>query len=88
LKKIENKNGIITLALGEITGHHHSILCTDAQAELFEDKNGKRILSTKEEIELDHQEHGVVLLPAKTEFEVYIQEEYNPLSRENRKVVD
>lgn len=73
--------GIITLALGEITGHHHSIvLPKNSTAKLWEtDVPGCTILETgNTDLELNHQEHGTITtIPKQAEIEVWIQEEYD-----------
>ena len=61
-KKIENKNNMVTLALGEHTGNHHSIYSDDSNVCLLEDEDGVQYVENKNEydVELKHQEHNVV----------------------------
>ena len=59
------ENGRITLALGEVTGHHHSIYAdtdtdTLADAEYFEEPDGRRVLLASKPCILRHQEHGCI----------------------------
>lgn len=75
----------VTLALGEATGHHHTIYTDaigyassiEALAEYFE--------VTGETADLTHQEHGTIPIP-KGKWRNVIQTEYTP--EELKKVVD
>lgn len=75
----------VTLALGEATGHHHTIYdgavgyasSIDSLAEYFE--------VTGESADLTHQEHGAIPVP-KGKWRSVIQTEYTP--EELKKVVD
>ena len=61
------ENGRVTLAVGEATGHHHSVYA-DAEtallpeAEFFEEPNGRRVLLVRKPCTLRHQEHGPITL--------------------------
>ena len=76
----------VTLALGEATGHHHSI--TKGDALLFEDENGTLFLDVKSsEAELTHQEHKPVTIK-KGKYRVGIVREYDHFAEEAREVID
>lgn len=72
----------VTLALGEVTGHHHSIASgaigfaddENALADYFE--------VTSNEAELTHQEHDTITLP-KGKYRKVIQVEYTPAEIRN-----
>lgn len=64
------------LALGEVTGHHHSIATDDPCAvEMYEDENGNVFVHQVSEAPLQHQEHKPRLIPAETEWGIRIAEE-------------
>ena len=73
-KKVTNK---VTLALGEVTGHHHTISSgavgyadePTALAEYFE--------VNVDSAELTHQEHDTITIP-KGKYRSVIQSEYTP----------
>jgi hypothetical protein len=79
------------LALGEKTGHHHSLVCVDPDrdindvAELYEAAEDEKIKTYLRVIEdecvaLVHQEHKAHLVPA-GEYEVVIQSEVTDWGR-------
>ena len=73
-KKIPAVNGRLILALGEVTGHSHTI---DAEVgELFLTEADEMFLSTVGAV-LEHQEHGAITLPP-GDYEVIRQREYTP----------
>ena len=72
-----------TLALGEVTGHHHTILTQTA--EVYGVMEGVQWVVAKEESALAHQEHDTVTLPVGTH-EIVIQREYSPEAE--RRVLD
>src|SRR3990167_10156097 len=89
---IKKVNGIkgkklnhLTLAVGEVTGHHHTI--TDGEAELYEYEGTLFLRVVSEEATLTHQEHNVITLP-KGDYEIGIVKEYDHLTDEIRKVQD
>lgn len=89
IKKVSEVKGKklkhLTLALGEATGHHHTIV--EGDAELYED-NGKLFLRVNSETAvLGHQEHKAVEIP-QGEYEIGIVREYDHFLEESRKVVD
>lgn len=75
----------LTLAKGEKTGHHHSIV--EGDAELYE-QDGVLFLRVHSEIaKLEHQEHKVIEIP-EGDYEIGIVQEYDHLSEETRNVAD
>ena len=68
------ENGLVILAKGEATGHHHSV---DAAVAGMVAVDGLRFLSIREIAPLRHQEHAEIRLPAGN-YEVRIQREYDP----------
>lgn len=76
-KEVQRENGLVILALGEATGHHHSI--ADIGVEMFETANTvDRWLRIGEAgATLAHQEHAAINLP-QGDYIVRIQREYNP----------
>ena len=77
-KKIKREMGLVILAHGEVTGHHHSL--ADEQVDLFETASeaGVTYLEVREAMAtLTHQEHAPITLePGK--YRVSIQKEYTP----------
>ena len=61
------ERGRVTLAHGEVTGHHHTIYA-DAETDLlpdveyFEEPDGRRVLLVNRPCVLRHQEHGPITL--------------------------
>lgn len=89
LKKVSEVKGKklnhLTLALGEATGHHHTI--TKGEAELY-DHEGTLFLKVKsDEAQLTHQEHNMITLP-KGDYQVGIVQEYDHFAEEARRVQD
>ena len=89
---IKKVNGIkgkklnhLTLAVGEATGHHHTI--TEGDAELYELDGVLYLRVNSEEATLTHQEHKPVVIP-RGEYEIGIVEEYDHFAEEARNVVD
>ena len=80
-KKLNHK----TLALGEATGHHHTI--TDGEADLYE-KDGVLYLHVESEnATLTHQEHKAVVIPC-GDYEIGIVKEYDHFTEEAKNVED
>ncbi len=81
----------LTLALGEATGHHHTIteLPPGMLAEMYQDADGTLFLHIEgdDTVGLTHQEHDKVTIPA-GDFEVGIQQEYDPFEDEAHRVAD
>jgi hypothetical protein len=80
-----------TVAYGEVTGHHHSLLTEDlTRAEVFEIGGGLFVHVSDDGVRIEgatftHQEHLPVTLPP-GDYEVRIQREYAP--DEIRSVID
>jgi hypothetical protein len=73
--KVVERNKL-TLALGEATGHSHTVLCKDG--ELLEDTSTlERWMVLPSESEIVHQEHDAIALPPGT-YKVVRQREYSP----------
>lgn len=83
LKRQNAQNGRIILALGEATGHHHS-LAADA-ADWWKDGSDNQFVSLEETTSLEHQEHAPIKL-APGHYRVRRQREYSP--EEIRHVAD
>jgi hypothetical protein len=73
--KIERENGLLILAKGESTGHHHSI--ASRQAKLLRDTQGAMYLTLLVYAYLKHQEHEKIKLPP-GDYLVKRQIEYSP----------
>ena len=73
-KKVKARRGRLILALGEVTGHHHSVAVADAE---MVEAAEKVYLSIMRETTLDHQEHASITLAPGT-YEVVRQREYQP----------
>lgn len=70
------------LALGEVTGHHHSLVCEPDQVEMYE-KNGEifvRIVG--EGAAVQHQEHKPHATPVDTEWRIRIATEVTDWGRQ------
>lgn len=79
---VERVNGRVVLALGEVTGHSHS-MDDDPNVTQFRegDKQFIEVLGEKGAM-LVHEEHGPIDLPP-GRYEVGIQREYEPTGRES-----
>ncbi len=62
------------LALGELTGHHHSFVCDEADVEMYE-KDGETYVRIVNDAPLTHQEHKGHIAPSNAIGEVRIAEE-------------
>lgn len=66
------------LALGEVTGHHHSIVADDPCAiEMYEDEQGNIFVHQVEQAPLTHQEHKPHSVVERTEWGIRIATEVN-----------
>lgn len=73
----------ITLALGEVTGHHHSVLDKREAVGYANSKTGLvRNMEIAEKAALAHQEHGTIVLPAGNPT-VHRQVEFTPAELRN-----
>jgi hypothetical protein len=86
-KELENGKMLnhLTLAEGESTGHHHSIISGVAQLIILNNKTILNVLS--DYAKLEHQEHKSFEVP-KGKWEVKIVREYDPFEEEIRQVKD
>ncbi len=75
-----------TVALGETTGHSHTIVAEPA-IEVLEDEKGKRYIKVVSEGEINHQEHKTIKIQ-KGIYEVINEKEYDPFSEELKVVKD
>lgn len=88
LKKVSTRNGLLILAEGEATGHHHSIVMEPAiqdDVEMFEAPNGTLYLRNKKPVTVGHQEHDTITLPPGVH-QIERQVEYDPEG--DRRVAD
>lgn len=85
LKKIKGT----TLALGEVTGHHHTLIKErESQSILvFESAEGIKYFQVSEPTQLTHQEHDTLVIEPGV-YEVKIEQEFDPFADEIRKVQD
>ena len=80
-KKTQNR----TLALGEVTGHHHTLYGGTITS--YEEDNEVKFLDVKEETSLEHQEHKPIkVLPGV--YKIYRKFEFDPFADVLRKVRD
>lgn len=82
----KKKNGAITLAEGESTGHAHRIEDV-AGCTAYEDDNGTLWLNVENETTVTHEEHKPVTLPPGT-YKISIVREVDPFENEIRSVAD
>jgi hypothetical protein len=71
---------LVVLAIGEATGHHHSILRQDADD--YTTDSGETIVSVKDGAVFAHQEHTAIPLPIGT-YKSIRQREYSPAAIRN-----
>ena len=70
------------LALGEATGHHHSLVCDEADAVEMYEKDGQIFVRIAGEgASVQHQEHKPSLCPKDTEWGIRIATEVNDWGR-------
>lgn len=75
----------LTLAVGEATGHHHTI--TEGEAELYEKEGTLFLKVLSKKATLTHQEHKQIEIPT-GEYEIAIVKEYDHFGEEARQVRD
>ena len=89
IKKVDSIKGKklnhLTLAVGEATGHHHTI--TEGDAVLYEDNGLLYLHVESDSATLTHQEHKPITIE-KGDYEIGIVREYLHFEEEARKVVD
>lgn len=77
----------LTIALGEATGHHHTLYPAKEGKVRLVELNGRRFIDVGAEYFLRHQEHKEQrILPGV--YEIVMEKEYDPLEKAMRKVVD
>ena len=84
-KNVLKESNEVTIALGEATGHHHT-LYGSVPIGLFE-FDDRRYLQIQEEVELRHQEHHMLKIEPGN-YEVIIEREYDYFEETMKKVVD
>jgi len=83
--KLVKKANEITVALGEATGHHHTLYGSLPMSLLqFDDR---RFLEITEEVNLRHQEHGCLKINP-TKYEIEIEREHDYFTDEIKLVTD
>jgi len=79
------KLGHLTLAEGEVTGHHHRVI--EGDAELYEEKDVLYLSVKSDEAQVGHEEHDTITIP-KGDYVVRGVREYDHFSEEARRVQD
>jgi hypothetical protein len=69
------------LALGEATGHHHSLVTDEANCIEMYEQDGETFVRVTGEVPVEHQEHKPHLCPAGAEFGIRIASEVNDWGR-------
>lgn len=80
LKPVEPENGLVILAHGEVTGHHHSLPAVSDTGRVTmygHDTEGPRFIDIERPTLLTHQEHAAIELPTGL-YEVVRQRQYTP----------
>lgn len=76
-----------TVALGEKTGHHHTLFGSNLDAIKVWEYEDKKYYEICQSLMLKHQEHEMLKID-KGVYEIQIEQEYDPFTEEIRKVVD
>lgn len=79
----ETKNS--TLALGEHTGHHHTLV--KGKYKIYDVSNGEKYLEIETPSELTHQEHKKITFP-KGRYHMWFEKEYDPFTKAIKQVQD
>ena len=87
IPKSAKKLNHLTLAEGELTGHHHTVECEDQKALLFSDNGNLYLDVLGDSVELKHQEHLSVTIH-KGKYKVGIVQEYDYDKEESIMVKD
>lgn len=77
----------MTIALGEATGHHHTLYGSLPNAVVMKGFDGRIFVEVNEDLYLRHQEHKEVPV-AKGSYEIVIERERNPFKDALTRVVD
>ena len=75
----------LTLAVGEATGHHHTI--TEGDCELYDEGDIKYLRVISDKATLTHQEHKPLVID-KGDYQIGIVREYDHFAEEARRVAD
>lgn len=85
---IEARHKELTIAYGEVTGHHHTLYPETKESFIVEFlKDNERFVELDAEFLLKHQEHGEIRIAPGT-YKIRIEREYDPFSKKMRKVID
>lgn len=89
VKKVEGAYKTeLTIALGEATGHHHTLFPTEKKSRVrLVELSGRRFIDVGTEYFLRHQEHHEQRI-APGVYEIIMENEYDPFEKAMRKVVD
>lgn len=82
---VKPNNGVYTLALGEATGHSHTVCVDDCK--MFESADHTLFMVVEKETEVRHQEHKRIKMKPKT-YKIGIVREADPFTEEINKVRD
>lgn len=89
-KKVE-RHEELTVAWGEVTGHHHTCYPADKNTKSFIDTwiddNGTRFIKFDADYVMRHQEHGDVYISPGT-YQIGSEDEYDPFTKKMRRVID
>jgi hypothetical protein len=78
----------MTIALGEATGHHHTLYPNNDSSKIsLTEIDGRRFIHVDGDYFLRHQEHFEIQVPTGI-YEIIMEEEYDPFLRTLRRVVD
>ena len=84
---VEHKE--LTLALGEATGHHHTVYPEQKTGVVREWKNKDgRFIEVDSRFWLRHQEHAPVRIDPGQYYRIGEESEYDPFAKEMKKVID
>ncbi len=81
-KRVKN----FTVALGEVSGHHHTVYTT-GEVEVLEDAEYKTWKPTATS-QMTHQEHDIQVYEKNRLVDTSIQQEYDPFAKVIRQVRD
>lgn len=81
----EKKDKAVTVALGEATGHHHTLYGGMPISLLID--GDRRFLDVPEEVSLRHQEHDELRI-AKGSYEITMEREFDYFENAMKRVVD
>ncbi|MAF36971.1 hypothetical protein CL622_07680 [archaeon] len=79
----------LTIAYGEVTGHHHTLDAKAGTAQVLVNQTTQEAEAFKvdQKTELTHQEHKTISIP-KGYYRVEFEKEYEPLEQAQRRVYD